>query len=86
VDTVPPGFVDLGEGDTLKACPMGLARMGPSLSARCDESHLEFFVESLGPDEARETNRARGCNGSGTFDKLTTSNVRHELFSLTFSE
>jgi hypothetical protein len=69
---IPPGFVNLGEGDTLKACPMGLARMGSSLSTRGDESHLEFFVESLRPDEAWETNRACCPNGSGAFQKLTT--------------
>jgi hypothetical protein len=72
VDAVPPGFVNLGEGYTLKTCPMGLARMGSSLSTRGDESHLEFFVESLRPDEAWETNRACCPNGSGAFQKLTT--------------
>ncbi len=57
-----------------------------SLSARGDESHLEFFVESLGPDEARETNSACGSDGNGALNKLTTRDVRHELSSFTFSE
>jgi hypothetical protein len=79
VDAAPPGFVDLGEGDTLKAFLMACTRMGPAPSAHSDKSHLEFFVESLGPDEARETNRACGCSGSTTH-KITARQFPILLF------
>jgi hypothetical protein len=44
VDTVPPVFVDLGKGDTLKASAVGCACMASTSSAHCDETDLEFFV------------------------------------------
>jgi hypothetical protein len=58
--------------------------MGPGPSARSDKSHLEFFVESLGPDEARETNRACGCSGSSTH-KITPRYFAALLFANSFS-
>ena len=50
VDATPPALIDLGEGDTLTAFSVGCAGMGSASSAHSDESHLEFFVESMGPD------------------------------------
>jgi hypothetical protein len=57
--------------------------MGPAPSAHSDKSHLEFFVESLGPDEARETNRACGCSG-GTAHKITPRDFAALLFGSFF--
>jgi hypothetical protein len=49
--------------------------MGIGPSANGDESNLELFIESLGPQEAWETDSACGPSGSSAFDKLTTCNV-----------
>jgi hypothetical protein len=78
VDTVPLVFVHVGESDTLKTCSMSLAGVTAGLPTRGDESHLELFVEPLGPDEAREADRAGGPGGNAAFDELTTCDVRHE--------
>ena len=77
-DATPPGLVHFRKSDALQAGLVAEVRMGLCPPLGGNESHLELFIEPLGPDEARETHRAGGADGHSTLDKLTTRNVRHE--------